>query len=219
MPIGLTASENSQEIFETMNARGTPLTAADLVRNFVFQRLEAEGADKKKAYREGWPFETRFWTKEVSMGRYLVSRSSLFLNQWLTSRLGEEISPHSTFARFKTFVEHQASHRMIDLLPVMKEQADQYQALTEVAARTGGNLSVVETAIYLLQVSGTELLKPLLIWLNQPNRQVPQHTIDAVVMAAESWVVRRQLLRLAGSGLGRVVADLIRPTSPPLRIY
>ncbi len=43
--IQLTAAENSQEIFETLNARGTPLTAADLVRNFVFQRLEAEGAD------------------------------------------------------------------------------------------------------------------------------------------------------------------------------
>ena len=66
----------------SIHARGTPLTAADLVRNFVFQRLEAEGADTKKAYREDWPFETKFWTKEISVGRYFVSRSSLFLNQW-----------------------------------------------------------------------------------------------------------------------------------------
>src|SRR3954470_15485428 len=41
--INLTASENSQEIFETLNARGTPLTAADLIRNFVFQRLGGSG--------------------------------------------------------------------------------------------------------------------------------------------------------------------------------
>ena len=99
--IELLASENSQEIFETLNARGTPLTAADLVRNLVFQRLEAEGADIKKAYKEDWPFETRFWTKEVSVGRYFVSRSSLFLNQWLIARTGEEIGPQSTFTRFK----------------------------------------------------------------------------------------------------------------------
>lgn len=89
--IELTAAENSQEIFETLNARGTPLTAADLVRNFVFQRLESEGADTGKAHREDWPFETKFWTKEVSVGRYLVTRSSLFFNQWLTSRTGEGI--------------------------------------------------------------------------------------------------------------------------------
>lgn len=97
--IELEASENSQEIFETLNARGTPLTAADLVRNFVFQRLEAEGADTEKAYREDWPFETRFWTKEVSVGRNFISRSSLFLNQWLVSRTGEEISPQVSTTR------------------------------------------------------------------------------------------------------------------------
>src|SRR5690349_6186496 len=53
--IDLKAYEDSQEIFETLNARGTPLTAADLIKNFVFQRLEAEGVDTNKAYAEEWP--------------------------------------------------------------------------------------------------------------------------------------------------------------------
>ena len=56
--IDLQAQENSQEIFETLNARGTPLTAADLVKNFVFQRLDAEGVDTRRAYAEDWPFES-----------------------------------------------------------------------------------------------------------------------------------------------------------------
>ena len=37
--IDLAADENAQEIFETLNARGAQLTAADLIKNFVFQRL------------------------------------------------------------------------------------------------------------------------------------------------------------------------------------
>lgn len=211
--IELLSSENSQEIFETLNARGTPLTASDLVRNFVFQRVEAEGGDTKKAYREDWPFETKFWTKEISVGRYLVSRSSLFLNQWLIARLGEEIGPQSTFNRFKSYVEHQAGHKMVDLLPVIKAQAQRYEAWTEAAAKPSGNLSVVEMAVYRMQASGVELLKPLLIWLHEPGRDLPQHVIDRVVAAAESWVVRRQLLRLTGSDLGRVVADIIKTQS------
>ena len=211
--IELLSSENSQEIFETLNARGTPLTAADLVRNFVFQRLEAEGADTRKAYKEDWPFETKFWTKEVSVGRYFVSRSSLFLNQWLMSRLGEEIGPQSTFTRFKSYVEHQASHKMADLLPVLKGQAVQYEAWTEAAAKTGGSLSVVEMAVYRMQTSGVELLKPLLLWLHEPDRDLPASEIDRIVGAAESWVVRRQLLRLTGSDLGRIVADIIKAYS------
>lgn len=211
--IELLSSENSQEIFETLNARGTPLTAADLVRNFVFQRLEAEGSDTKKAYRDDWPFETTFWTKEVSVGRYLVSRSSLFLNQWLIARTGDEIGPQSTFTRFKSYVEHQAGHKMADMLPVLKAQATQYAIWTEAAAKTGGNLSVVEMAVYRMQASGVELLKPLLLWLHEPGRDVSASDVDRIVDAAESWIVRRQLLRLPGSDLGRIVADIIKSHS------
>ena len=99
--IDLRATENSQEIFETLNARGTPLTAADLIKNFVFQRLDAEGSDTAKAYAEDWPFEAKFWEKEVSVGRYPITRGSLFLNQWLVARTGEEVGPNppSTVSR------------------------------------------------------------------------------------------------------------------------
>ncbi|MBO0610711.1 GmrSD restriction endonuclease domain-containing protein [Myceligenerans salitolerans] len=207
--IELEATENSQEIFETLNARGTPLTAADLVRNFVFQRLEAEGGDTLRAYREDWPFETKFWMKEVSVGRTLVSRSSLFLNQWLTSRTGEEVSPQSTFNRFKSYVELESGYKMADLLPVIKQQAIQYEAWTHAASQAGGSLDATQMAVYRMQASGVELLKPLLIWLHEPSRSLPQTTIDRAIRTAESWVVRRQFLRLAGSDLGRIIADII----------
>jgi hypothetical protein len=211
--IELDASENSQEIFETLNARGTPLTASDLVRNFVFQRLEAEGGDTAKAYREDWPFETKFWMKEVSVGRNLVSRSSLFINQWLVARTGEEVSPQATFNRFKSYVELESGYKMADLLPVIKKQAHQYEAWTEAAAHPGGSLDAAEMAVYRMQAGGVELLKPLLIWLHDPGRELAQDSIDKVVRVAESWTVRRQLLRLSGSDLGRIVADLIATNS------
>jgi hypothetical protein len=76
--VGFPTNEDSQEIFETLNARGTPLTAADLIKNFVFQKLEQEGVDTKKAYAEEWPFERKFWETEIGMGRLHISRSSMF---------------------------------------------------------------------------------------------------------------------------------------------
>lgn len=207
--IELEAAENSQEIFETLNARGTPLTAADLVRNFVFQRLDGEGSDTKKAYREDWPFETKFWMREVSVGRNLVSRSSLFLNQWLVARTGEEVSPQATFYRFKSWVELESGQKMADLLPAIKHQARKYQAWTESAAQPGGSFDSSVMAFYRMRASGVEVLKPLLIWLHEPGRNLPLETIDRIVQAAESWVYRRQMLRLSGSDLGRIVADVI----------
>jgi alkylated DNA nucleotide flippase Atl1 len=208
--INLGANENSQEIFETLNARGTPLTAADLIRNFVFQRLAAEGADTKRAYTEDWPFENRFWEAEISVGRYLVSRSSLFLNQWLISRIGEEVGPQQTFTRFKTYIEHDGNRRMTSLLPIIKQEADRYEAWTVAASDSHRQLSPVEMAVYRMKANETEVLKPLLIWLHAPERNLPEAVINGVALAAESWIMRRTMLRLSGSDLARVVADVIR---------
>ena len=208
--IDLRADENSQEIFETLNARGTPLTAADLIKNFVFQRLAAEGGDVAKAYAEDWPFETSFWESEISVGRYLMSRSSLFLSQWLQSRVGEEIGPRQTFVRFKHHVEHEAGLSMSDLLRLVKVQSQTYASWVEGAADPTRALTVPERAFYRMQAGGVELLKPALIWLHDPTLQIPAQVADDVTGMLESWVVRRQLLRLTSANLGRVLAEMIK---------
>lgn len=208
--IDLQAQENSQEIFETLNARGTPLTAADLVKNFVFQRLDAEGVDTRRAYAEDWPFESKFWETEVSVGRYNISRSSLFLNQWLGSRTGEEVSPRSTFARFKHYADHQAQQPMSELLLVIRQQADLYEQWTTAAADPDRALDPAQMSTYCMQAAGIELLKPLLIWLHDPELAIPASVADEVISAAESWIMRRLMLRLTSADLGRVVAEIIR---------
>lgn len=102
--IDLAPDENAQEIFETLNARGAQLTAADLIKNFVFQRLLEAGADVEAAYQRTWAeFETGFWETEISVGRIRHPRSSIFLNHWLVARTGEEVVAREVFKRFKTF--------------------------------------------------------------------------------------------------------------------
>jgi uncharacterized protein with ParB-like and HNH nuclease domain len=60
--ISLDPDEDAQEIFETLNSRGTPLSSADLIKNFLFQRLVAEGVDVEEADAKYWQrFETGFW--------------------------------------------------------------------------------------------------------------------------------------------------------------
>lgn len=210
--INLTVNENSQEIFETLNARGTPLTAADLVRNFVFQRLAAEGLDTR-VHLDDWPFETEFWEKEVSVGRYPMQRSSLFFNQWLMARVGEEVSPRATFTRFKQYVEHidrESGQKVADLLPIIRKQAEMYEAWATAADDGDRQLNRVELAVYRMKASDSELLKPLLIWLYEPGCKVPDDVISRVIAVTESWLVRRQILRLSVADMGRIVADVIR---------
>jgi hypothetical protein len=207
--IQLGADEDSQEIFETLNARGTPLTAADLIKNFTFQRLKLEGADETRAYAELWPFETRFWEDEISVGRYTTTRSAVFLSQWLVSRVGKEISPRSTFSRFKFFVEHETPMSMSELMQVITEQARRYQELTVRAEDRDANLDRLALHVYRMRVAQVEITKPILLWLTEPDSAYGPDTVGKVIGSVESWIIRRRLLRLQSSDLGRIAADLI----------
>lgn len=206
--IRLAPDEDSQEIFETLNARGTPLTAADLIKNYVFQRLKAEGQDTIEAYRR-WPFETKFWEAEVSVGRFATTRSALFLGQWLVSQVGKEISPRSTFARFKFFTEHEAGRSMSALLDLITAQAATYQQLTEIAADSHADLDRAALHLYRMSVAQVEMTKPIILWLTSPETSYRPTTVAAVIDAVESWIIRRRLLRLQSSDLGRVAAEMI----------
>ncbi len=209
--IGLEVHENSQAIFETLNARGTPLTSADLIKNFIFQRLAAEGADTAAAYANEWPFDTSWWEQEVAVGRHNVSRSSLFFGQWLVARTGIEYSPSLTFNRFKKYVEHDQVDSMTELLSQIRASATQYREWELRSQDPVADLDPVTMCLYRMRCMDTEVLRPVLIWLAE--RQASSATIGAVVAAAESYLVRRSMLRLAIGNVRKVMADLITQTS------
>lgn len=70
--IDLDEKDNAQAIFETLNARGTPLLAADLVKNFLLLRAEEEQKDIEKLYQQYWAHfdesEKSFWRKKYVKG-------------------------------------------------------------------------------------------------------------------------------------------------------
>ena len=122
--IDLGAEENAQEIFETLNARGAQLTAADLIKNFIFQRLLESGADVENAYEKYWrDFESAFWETEISVGRLLYPRSSIFLNQWLIAQTAEEVVAREVFTRFKRYAIEEDQPMPILLGPSLDSHA------------------------------------------------------------------------------------------------
>lgn len=207
--IGLDVSEDSQAIFETLNARGTPLTAADLIKNFVFQRIKQEGLDQAKLFQEAWPFDTKFWEEAVSIGRFSTTRSALFLGQWLVSRVGQEVSPRSTFTRFKYFVEHEAGLSMVDLLSIIKQQANYYERVTQQSTDKRADIDREALHVYRMSALQSEITKPVLLWLKEPGTTYSAAAIHRVLTALESWIIRRRLLRLQSSDQGRIAALLI----------
>lgn len=208
--IQLDAGEDAQEIFETLNARGTPLTAADLIKNFIFQRFDGDPDATEQAYQSYWAeFETPFWEEQVTAGRIKYARSALFLTQWLTARTLKEIPAREVFSQFKRYVIDTGIDT-IDLLQAISSAASKYRAFTEGAAARDGVLSRLDLFVYRTGTLDSELTKPLLIWLAQPEQfGVADESRDRLLGILESWFVRRALVRVQSGGNNRLLLDLL----------
>lgn len=209
--IELTADENAQEIFETLNARGAQLTAADLIKNFVFQRLMEAESDVEGIYERYWrDFETGFWEAEIGAGRIRYSRSSLFLNHWLVARTGEEIVAREVFSRFKSFADHEAKVSMDVLVPEIAAASKVYRGFVESAANLDGRIDGLGLFAYRSSVLESEVIKPIILYLLDPILgPVPQDQIFMGLSALESWLVRRMLIRASTKSYTQIVAELV----------
>lgn len=208
--IDLTADENAQEIFETLNARGAQLTAADLIKNLVFQRLLEAGADVEQAYQSKWrSFETGFWEAEVNVGRLRYSRSAIFFNHWLIARTGEEIVAREVFARFKRFADHEANVPMDELIAQVHRASDVYRQFvtraSDTAALTRSGLFAYRTGVL-----ESEVVKPLVLWLFDPEQPpIPDEQVTKALDVVESWMVRRMLVRATTKAYNQIFTELV----------
>jgi hypothetical protein len=194
--IDLSADENAQEIFETLNARGAQLSAADLIKNFIFQRLLLEGADTESAYDRHWKqFETAFWEKEISIGKFLYPRAAVFLNHFLVARTGESIGTQEVFSRFKVFALHECGLGMSELLRQIHSAATVYESFTRGADNLDGEATPLELFAYRMNVLETDSIKPLVLYLLDPEQEpIDEPELESALNILESFVVRRMIV-------------------------
>lgn len=209
--IDLTAGENAQEIFETLNARGSVLTAADLIKNFVFQRLLEQGADVEAAYAKYWEqFETAFWEEEINVGRVKHPRSSVFLNHWLVARTGEEVIAREVFSKFKAYADYLAGQPMLSLLQEIHRAATIYRNFIERAEELDGPLDRVALFAYRAKTLESEVVKPVLLaLLDHKSGRLAQNEIDSSLDILESWLTRRMLIRATAKAYNKTMAEVV----------
>ena len=218
--IDLTIDENAQEIFETLNARGAQLTAADLIKNFIFQRLLEKGTDVEDAYQKYWKeFETGFWETEISVGRFLYPRSSIFLNHWLIASTGQEVVAREIFDRFKRFADHESGLPMTTIIAQVHHASRVYRDFISAATTYTGPIDRLGLFGYRTGVLESEVIKPLVLCLLDPELpKIPEPQLTKALKVIESWMVRRMLVRATTKNYNQVVAELIALLRQPDRV-
>ena len=207
--IDLSASDDDQLIFETLNDRGTPLLAADLIKNYVFQRCDDIGADVDNWGNLYWSdFDSDWWRDEIAQGRLLRSRIDLFLQYWLTMRVKEEIATDSVFSRFREHAaEHLRDRALAEVfLAQLREDADTFREFAQLDPRSA------QGSFYTQVIEALELgvFIPLLLWIITDAHPASPEQADRALRAVESWAVRRTLLGWTMKDVNRLVVSLLR---------
>ena len=203
--IDLATADDAFVIFETLNARGTPLLASDLVKNYVLQTAMSVGLDAEELHNRDWlPFEDSWWRKEIRQGRIFRPRLDVFLNYWLVMETAKEVQSQDVFPKFKLFAEDQ-DKAIDDIVGTVRDIGETYKKLE------GENPeSRVQTFLYRWRTVDAGTLTPLLLWLfSQPKHIVAEEERIRAISALESYLVRRMICRKTTKDYNRLFLELM----------
>ena len=206
--INLGLNDDDQLIFETLNDRGTPLLAADLIKNWVFQLGEELHADTEKWADEYWAeFDEDWWRQEINQGRHLRSRIDIFLQYWLTMRTKEEIPTEGVFRRFREYADSLVRDVVgaERLLEELSRDADTFRSFAQLDPDTAA-ASFYSRVVESFELAATT---PLLLWMLSENHAVPDAQIAEALGALESWVIRRTLLRMTMKDVNKLMVAML----------
>jgi len=99
--IVLDADDNPHLVFESLNAKGRPLTQADLIRNYVFMRIHVNQQDE--VYREYWqPMQDALGDNLTEYIRHFLMRNGAIIRQTdVYYSLKESVNPSNVIEYLK----------------------------------------------------------------------------------------------------------------------
>lgn len=106
--IYLDPHEKEHIIFETLNARGEPLTEWDKIKNYLLYKADEEpGLDQESFYEDYLDeFDSPWWRQLVGRGAQRP-RGDVFADYWLESRISSPVAVRRVFREFQSHVDNQ----------------------------------------------------------------------------------------------------------------
>jgi len=191
--IDLSSQDDPNVIYETLNARGTPLLESDLIKNYVTSM-----ADKTNEANIWGDLDDQWWREDIRQGRLIRPRIDVLLDYWLEMYTCEEVAASKVFGTFRKV----ASGRKIeDLMSDIHKDLSNYRRYEE-----GVRKPEEEIFHYRANIMQTGAFTPaLLVILSKPDRA----RFDAL-RSLESYLVRRMICRMTTKDYNKLALDLVR---------
>jgi len=210
----LDANDDPQAIFESLNARGIPLTPADLIRNHVFLsglRAEEE-VNQERLYNRYW---SRFdaiddvaspWRRLVKLGRIQMTQLDLYCYHFVVAVRGEIIPLKHLYPQFRDWWNDRSADKGFDAtIGEFTGTADRYMALS---TASGNEQDPVDRLARLLRDMDLSVAMPVVLAIEM-NRARLQLDLAGICLDVSSYIVRRLFTGVQSQGFNRIIPSMI----------
>lgn len=200
--ITLGEGDDAQVIFETLNSKGQPLLAMDLVRNNIFHRAEKQTTATDELYKELWdPFDAPWWREDAPNARPRRPRIDHFLAHVLAAETGQSIAMRELYAEYRAFAVPKGKPRFPDIqdeLKVLQRHSPIYETLE-------GRLNENPTMAWLGRKLATwQVTTAYPIALQIAAAELPTDEQDRIARLVYSYIVRRAVCELTNKNLNKL---------------
>lgn len=218
--ISLGENDDAQVIFETLNSKGEPLLAMDLVRNNIFHRAEKQEAKVEDLYQKLWdPLDQPWWRESAPNARPTRPRIDHFLANTLAAVTGNAISLRELYAEYRAFAVPKGKPRFDDVrdeLKLLARYAPIYETL-EGRREPNSDLHWFGRKMAAWQVT---TVYPIAMQLGTESLEANKR--QKILRLLYSYIVRRALCGLTTKNLNNVfygLADRFRKEGVSLETF
>lgn len=214
MTLTLEGDDDPQVIFETLNARGEPLLASDLIRNFIFLDAARRQLPVDKLYSQHWQdFDeqvdsrnkvtaNRYWREKERQGRITYPRIDLFFYHLTVLRRREETKVSHVFQGFKEWWQREMRDLDGELARIVRA-AEYFRQLLS----PDGSGAIAEFG-RLIKVLDVSTLTPVYLFLRECYSD-DDPDLEAALGALASYVVRRAVCGYTTKNYNRIFLRLL----------
>lgn len=200
--IPLDKDDNAQQIFESINFKGSPLLATDLIRNYILMCTE----DEKKDYtfKSKWqPFEAKF--KDAS-------ELEKFFRFFVMNQTREFVKKCDVYDRFRDWVDDK-----LKVIPIedMIDYVDKYACSYDFLYKK--NLTLISDekvwkALKDFRNIESEMPAPLMLEIATlySDKDIDKDQFVEIVNIINTFILRRAIIGLDTSGITRFFTTVIR---------
>ena len=202
--IYLDPHEKEHIIFETLNARGQPLTEWDKIKNYLLYKADEEPSHNQESFFEEYldRFDDPWWRTFVGRGAQRP-RADIFADYWLESRKKTPVAVRRVYREFERHVDNE-EQRLEQIMQALTQDADYFRRFEELNANNMGREGQFHRRRLDLDLGA---IWPLLLELQRIEAEQPER--DRWFAALESYFVRRMIVGYQARSYDQVALDLL----------